>query len=87
MANYYIWTGDGKLFVFCDIHLDPEEDQVNAFEEWYIFNDIDSYTGCSFNDMDWGEVEEPTVQVITPEEPWKTEPDKRKSESESDSDN
>jgi hypothetical protein len=72
MSDYYIWTGDGKLFIFREINLDPEEDQTIAFEDWYINNDIEgNFTKCSFNDIDYGEVVGPRVQVITPGEPWK----------------
>jgi hypothetical protein len=87
MPDYYIWTGNGKLFIFREIYLDPEEDQTIAFEDWYLDNDIENmYTHCSVNDMDWGEVEEPTAEVITPVLPWKTKQPETDSNNDEESD-
>jgi hypothetical protein len=63
MANYYIYTVDGKLFIFSGVELDPEVE--NPFKKWYCENQIkNKYTKTSFKDISYGELQEPEVQEI-----------------------
>lgn len=73
MPTYWVSNGCGALFIFSDVILDPSLDSTDAFEEWYILNEIEEkHTKSSVSCIQWGELKY-KIEVVVATTPWKTE--------------
>jgi len=72
MTSYWVSNGCGALFIFHNVVLDPNLDSTDAFEDWYILNNIEKITKASPSCILWGELSQ-KIQEIKPDIPWETE--------------